>query len=63
MHSTNLRKVGGSIMLAIPPAIIDILNLLAGDSVGLVINHGRLGLLAAATSRRMGMDLCACCWR
>lgn len=33
MHTTNLRKVGGYIMLARPPAILDILNLHAGDSV------------------------------
>jgi antitoxin ChpS len=25
MHTTNLRKVGGSIMLAVPPAILDLL--------------------------------------
>jgi antitoxin ChpS len=23
MHTTNLRKVGGSVMLAVPPAILD----------------------------------------
>ena len=26
MHTTNLRKVGGSVMLALPPAILDMLN-------------------------------------
>ena len=25
MHTTNLRKVGGSVMLAVPPAILDLL--------------------------------------
>jgi antitoxin ChpS len=42
MHTTNLRKVGGSIMLAVPPAILDILHLHAGATVGLSVDHGRL---------------------
>mgnify|MGYP005866707687 CR=1 FL=1 len=27
MHTTNLRKVGGSVMLAVPPALLEILHL------------------------------------
>ena len=42
MHTTTLRKVGGSIMLAVPPAILDILHLHAGATVGLAVDHGRL---------------------
>ena len=42
MHMTNLRKVGGSVMLALPPAILDILNLKAGTSVGVVIEGDNL---------------------
>jgi antitoxin ChpS len=42
MHTTNLRKVGGSIMLAVPPALLDILHLEAGTKVGLAIDNGRL---------------------
>ncbi len=42
MHTTNLRKVGGSIMLAIPPAILDLLDLRAGATVGLAVDRGRL---------------------
>ena len=42
MHTTNLRKVGGSIMLAVPPAILEILHLHAGATVGLAVDHGRL---------------------
>jgi antitoxin ChpS len=42
MHTTNLRKVGGSIMLAIPPALLDVLNLRAGAKVGLAVRSGRL---------------------
>lgn len=42
MHTTNLRKVGGSIMLAVPPALLDILHLTAGAKVGLAVDNGRL---------------------
>ncbi|HML56395.1 MAG TPA: antitoxin [Solidesulfovibrio magneticus] len=42
MHTTNLRKVGGSVMLAVPPAILELLKLQAGSSVGLAVTDGRL---------------------
>ena len=42
MHTTNLRKVGGSVMLAVPPAVLDMLHLRAGTTVGLVVDGGRL---------------------
>ena len=42
MHTTNLRKVGGSIMLAVPPALLDILHLQPGAKVGLAVRGGRL---------------------
>lgn len=42
MHTTNLRKVGGSTMLAVPPAFLDQLHLQAGTTVGLAIDHGCL---------------------
>ena len=42
MHTTNLRKVGGSVMLAVPPAVLDMLELQAGATVALVVDGGRL---------------------
>lgn len=42
MHTTCLRKVGGSVMLAVPPAILEILHLQAGATVGVAIDDGRL---------------------
>jgi antitoxin ChpS len=42
MHTTSLRKVGGSIMLAVPPALLDILHLQPGAKVGLAVHSGRL---------------------
>ena len=42
MHSTNLRKVGGSVMLAVPPALLDILRLQPGAKVGIAVERGRI---------------------
>jgi antitoxin ChpS len=42
MHTTNLRKVGGSVMLAVPPALLDMLHLRPGAKVGLAVQGGRL---------------------
>lgn len=42
MHTTVLRKVGGSIMLAVPPALLDILHLRPGAKVGVAVRSGRL---------------------
>jgi len=42
MHTTNLRKVGGSIMLAVPPALLDLLRLQPGVKVGIAVESGRL---------------------
>lgn len=42
MHTTHLRKVGGSVMLAVPPAILDLLRLQAGAKVGMAVADGRL---------------------
>ena len=42
MHITSLRKVGGSVMLAVPPAILDLLQLEVGATVGLAVDGERL---------------------
>ncbi len=42
MHTTSLRKVGGSVMLAVPPAILDLLQVGAGTTVGVTVDNGRL---------------------
>ncbi len=41
MH-ISLRKVGGSVMLALPPAILDLLHLQAGATVDIAVADGRL---------------------
>jgi len=42
MHMTSLRKVGGSVMFAVPPVILDLLSIGAGTRVGVSVDHGRL---------------------
>jgi antitoxin ChpS len=42
MHTTSLRKVGGSVMLAVPPALLATLRLEPGAKVGIAIESGRL---------------------
>ncbi len=42
MHTTHLRRVGGSVMLAVPRAVLDVLGLGPGAKVGVAIERGRL---------------------
>jgi len=55
VYTVNLRKVGGSIMLAIPPALLDILQLQPGSAVGIAIDGGRL-VVEPKTRRRYTLD-------
>ena len=51
MHITNLRKVGGSVMLAVPPALLDLLRLKAGAAVGIAVDGERLIVEASPRAR------------
>jgi antitoxin ChpS len=51
MHTTNLRKAGGSVMLAVPRPILDLLRLEAGAAVGLSVEQGCLIIEPAAKPR------------
>ena len=55
MHTTHLRKVGGSVMLAVPPALLDVLHLTAGARVGLAVDNGRL-VIEPCTRPRYTLD-------
>ena len=55
MHATSLRKVGGSVMLAVPPALLDLLNLRAGARVDIGIEDGRL-VVAPRTGPSYSLD-------
>jgi antitoxin ChpS len=55
VHTTNLRKVGGSVMLAVPPALLDILRLRPGAQVGIAVESGRL-VVEPQRRRRYTLD-------
>jgi antitoxin ChpS len=55
MHTTFLRKVGGSVMLAVPPTILDLLDLKAGATVGVFVEDGKL-IIAPAPKPRYRLD-------
>jgi antitoxin ChpS len=61
MHTTNLRKVGGSIMLAVPPAVLDMLHLRAGAKVELAVDSGRLVIEPRRQKRYSLKELLAQC--
>lgn len=42
MHTTTLRTVGGSVMLTLPPAVLEQLHLHVGASVTMGVDEGRL---------------------
>ena len=61
MHTTNLRKVGGSVMLTVPPALLDVLHLSVGAKVGLTVDNGRLVVEPKARPRYTLEELLAQC--
>ena len=61
MHTTNLRKVGGSVMLAVPPALLDMLRLQPGAKVGITVESGRLVVEPQQRRRYTLEDLLAQC--
>jgi len=63
MHTTSLRKVGGSVMLAVPPAVLEILGLQPGEKVGLAIQSGRLVIEPRPRPRYTLNELLAKCSR
>jgi antitoxin ChpS len=50
-----LRKVGGSVMLAVPPALLDLLDLHPGATVGLAVEGNRL-IVEPRTRPRYTLD-------
>jgi len=59
MYTTVLRKVGGSVMLAVPPALLDVLSLSAGAEVGLLVDDGRLVVQSKRKSKYTMAELLA----
>lgn len=61
MHITNLRKVGGSVMLAVPPAILELLDLSVGMPVSIAVEDGRLIVASRPRPRYTLADLLERC--
>lgn len=61
MYTTNLRKVGGSVMLAVPPAILEQLQLKVGATVGLAVDGERLVMQPRPKPRYTLEELLAKC--
>jgi len=61
MHTTYLRRVGGSAMIAVPPALLDVLNLNIGEKVGLTIHNGQLMVKPRVKPKYNLEDLLAQC--
>jgi len=61
MHTTNLRKVGGSVMLAVPRAVLDVLGLRPGAKLGIAIERDRLVLELPKRARYTLDELLAQC--
>ncbi len=59
MHTTNLRKVGGSVMLAVPPVLLNLLQLKAGATVAVDVENGRLIVEARPRPRYTMAELLA----
>ena len=59
MHTPNLRKVGGSVMLAVPPALLNLLRLKAGSTVAVDVEDGRLIVAAKQRPRYTMAELLA----
>lgn len=59
MHKTCLRKVGGSVMLTVPPVILDLLQLHAGAQVGVSVEKGKLIVAPEARPQYRLADLLA----
>ncbi|BBP02558.1 AbrB/MazE/SpoVT family DNA-binding domain-containing protein [Sulfuriferula nivalis] len=61
MHTTTLRKVGGSIMLAVPAGFLERLHLQAGATVSLVVEQGSLVVNPGMRPRYTLAELLAAC--
>ena len=61
MHTAHLRKVGGSVMLAVPRAVLDVLGLRPGAKVGVAIERGRLVVKPPKRLRYILVELLAQC--
>jgi len=55
-YESKLRKVGGSVMVAIPPAVLEELGLSPGTSVDMAVKARKLVLAPASPRRRYTLE-------
>ena len=55
MHTTSWRKVGGSVMLTVPPAVLEEMHLSAGTVLGLSVEGGRM-VVEVKRDRKYSLD-------
>lgn len=56
MYTANLRRVGGSTMLAVPTAFLEQLQIKAGSTVNMEVDNGRLVIEPEKKRRRYTLD-------
>ena len=61
MFTASLRKVGGSVMLAVPPAILEMVRLRSGATVSIAVENGRLIVEPETRKRYSLQELLAQC--
>ena len=61
MYTSNLRKVGGSVMLAVPPAVLEMLQLGSGSPVNMAVESGRLVIEPGIRKKYTLQELLAQC--
>lgn len=61
MYTSNLRRVGGSVMLAVPPAILEMLQIESGSAVSMAVESGRLVIEPGVRKKYSLQELLAQC--
>ncbi len=57
MYTTSLRKVGGSVMLALPPALLEVVDFQVNTEVGITVQNGCLVVEGKRPNRYTLQDL------
>ena len=60
MQTTTLRKVGGSVMMTLPPNLLEELHLQAGSTVGMEVNDHKLVIKPSRPSYTLDELLAQC---
>lgn len=62
MHTAHLRKVSGSLMRAVPPALLDVVPLTAAARVALAEGKGRLVIARGRKRESAPAAVWMTCW-